>query len=67
MLIYIASPKIFLVAIVLSVLLVSILIVDFALCRRQKGIIYSVLKCKKKSDDMCPTCADRQQKVIEIV
>ena len=67
-LIYIASPKVFLVALVLSVILVSILIVDFNLCHRKKGIMYSVLSCRKNmKDNACPDCAERQKKVIEIV
>ncbi|CAB4016466.1 Hypothetical predicted protein [Paramuricea clavata] len=67
-LIYIASPKVFLVALVLSVILVSILIVDFNLCHRKKGIMYSVLSCRKDmKDNACSDCAERQKKVIEIV
>ncbi|CAB3988099.1 Hypothetical predicted protein [Paramuricea clavata] len=67
-LIYIASPKVFLAAFVLSVILVSILIVDFNLCHRKKGIMYSVLSCRKDmKDNACSDCAERQKKVIEIV
>ncbi|CAB3988101.1 Hypothetical predicted protein [Paramuricea clavata] len=67
-LIYIASPKVFLVALVLSLILVSILIVDFNLCHRKKGIMYSVLSCRTDmKDNACYDCAERQKKITEIV
>ena len=68
MLIYIASPKTFLTALILCVILVSILIVDFNLCHRKKGMMYSLLKCGKEiKNNVCPDCADRKRRVIEMV
>ena len=47
MLVYIGSEKLVLAAFVVSLVLYSILIMDFALCRRKKGFLYSLFRSDK--------------------
>ncbi|CAB4023523.1 Hypothetical predicted protein [Paramuricea clavata] len=53
-LVYIASGKVTLAAFLLSLVLFTILIMDFTLCRRKKGFLYALLGCK--SDDANHFC-----------
>ncbi|XP_046841504.1 uncharacterized protein LOC124435555 isoform X2 [Xenia sp. Carnegie-2017] len=63
--IYITSPKLMLVAFILSTVLISILILDCNLCHRKKGIMYSIKSCGKNEE--CKDCVRRQQTMIEMV
>ncbi|XP_046841523.1 uncharacterized protein LOC124435564 [Xenia sp. Carnegie-2017] len=63
--VYITSPKLMLVAFILSTVLISILILDCNLCHRKKGIMYSIKSCGKNEE--CKDCVRRQQTMIEMV
>ncbi|XP_046841513.1 uncharacterized protein LOC124435558 isoform X2 [Xenia sp. Carnegie-2017] len=63
--VYITSPKMMLVAFILSTVLISILILDCNLCHRKKGIMYSIKSCGKNEE--CEDCVRRQQTMIEMV
>ncbi|CAB3997878.1 Hypothetical predicted protein, partial [Paramuricea clavata] len=65
-LVYIASGKVILAAFLLSLVLFTILIMDFTLCRRKKGFLYALLGCKSDdADHVCQRCSERNRKCIE--
>ncbi|XP_046841145.1 uncharacterized protein LOC124435250 [Xenia sp. Carnegie-2017] len=55
--VYITSPRMMLVAFILSTVLISILILDCNLCHRKKGIMYSIKSCGKNEE--CEDCVRR--------
>ncbi|XP_046841536.1 uncharacterized protein LOC124435573 [Xenia sp. Carnegie-2017] len=63
--VYITSPRMMLVAFILSTVLISILILDCNLCHRKKGMMYSIKSCGKNEE--CEDCVRRQQTMIEMV
>ncbi|XP_046841501.1 uncharacterized protein LOC124435554 isoform X2 [Xenia sp. Carnegie-2017] len=62
---YITSPKMMFAAFVLSIVLISILILDCNLCCRKKGIMYLLMTCGKNKE--CEDCIRRRQTMIEMV
>ena len=66
LLVYIGSEKLVIAAFVVSLVLFSVLIMDFALCRRKKGFIYALFRSDKNDDNnFCPHCEER--KGIEMI
>ncbi|XP_046841497.1 uncharacterized protein LOC124435552 isoform X1 [Xenia sp. Carnegie-2017] len=63
--VYITSPRMMLVAFILSTVLISILILDCNLCHCKKGMMYSIKSCGKNEE--CEDCVRRQQTMIEMV
>ncbi|CAB4027508.1 Hypothetical predicted protein [Paramuricea clavata] len=62
-LVYIASGKIILAAFLLSLVLFTILIMDFTLCHRKKGFLYALVACKTDdADHFCQGCSERTEK-----
>ena len=59
MLVYIGSLKLTLAALLLSLVLLTILIVDFTFCRRQKGFFYALVGCAKDKDNACQISTGR--------
>ena len=53
LLVYIGSVKVVLVAFLLALVLFTILIVDFTLCRRKKGFFYALCCCNTNSEMEC--------------
>ncbi|XP_046839437.1 uncharacterized protein LOC124433692 isoform X2 [Xenia sp. Carnegie-2017] len=62
---YITSPKMIFAAFVLTIVLISILILDCSLCCRKKGIMYLLLTCGKKKE--CKDCIKSKQTMIEMI
>ena len=69
LLVYIYSGKVILVAFLLALVLFTILIVDFTLCRRKKGFLYALCCCSKNSemDNVCNHCTQRNLDEITTV
>ena len=69
LLVYIGSGKVVLVAFLLALILFTILIVDFTLCRRKKGFFYALCCCNKNSemDNVCNHCTQRNLDEITAV
>jgi hypothetical protein len=66
-LVYIASGKVILAAFLLSLVLFTILIMDFTLCRRKKGFLYALLGCKNDDvDHFCQRCSERNRNEITV-
>ena len=69
LLVYIGSVKVTLVAFLLALVLFTILIMDFTLCRRKKGLFYA-LCCSSENNDMnnvCSHCIQRNLNEITAV
>ena len=68
LLVYIGSVKVVLGTFLLALVLFTILIVDFTLCRRKKGFLYA-LCCSKNSemDNVCNHCTQRNMDEITAV
>ena len=58
----IGSVKVVLVAVLLALVLFTILIVDFTLCRRKKGLLYTLCYCCNKNNDMGNICQHYTQR-----
>ena len=67
--VYIGSVNVVLVAFLLALILFTILIVDFTLCRRKKGFFYALCCCSKNSemDNVCNYCTQRNLDEITAV
>ena len=50
LLVYIRSVKVVLVAFLLALILFTILIIDFTLCRQKKGFLYALCCCSKNNN-----------------
>jgi hypothetical protein len=51
MLVYIGSTRVTIAAFLLSLLLFTILIIDFTFCRRKKGFFYAFMGCNNGEKD----------------
>ena len=56
MLVYIGSSKLILAALLLSLVLFAILIMDFALCSHRKGFFYALVGCNNDKDNFGQNC-----------
>ncbi|CAB4026845.1 Hypothetical predicted protein [Paramuricea clavata] len=66
-LVYIASGKVILAAVLLSLVLFTILIMDFTLCRRKKGFLYALFDCiSDDADNFCQRCSERNRNEITV-
>ena len=66
-LVRIGSGKIILAAFLLSLVLFTILIMDFTLCRRKKGFLYALVGCKDDDmDNSCQYCTRRNRNEITV-
>ncbi|CAB3980131.1 Hypothetical predicted protein [Paramuricea clavata] len=66
-LVYIASGKVILAAFLLSLVLFTILIMDFTLCRRKKGFLYALFACKSDdTDHFYQRCSERNRNEITV-
>ncbi|CAB4027225.1 Hypothetical predicted protein [Paramuricea clavata] len=66
-LVYIGSGKLILAAFLLSLVLFTILILDFTLCRQKKGFLYALLGCKSDDvDHLCQRCGERNRNEIAV-
>ena len=65
-LVYIASGKVILAAFLLSLVLFTILIMDFTLCRRKKGFLYALVGCKNNDVHFCQRCSERNRNEITV-
>ena len=67
LLLYIGSGKLMLVAFLLSLVLFTVLIVDFTFCHREKGFLYTLCSCKNVNvDDNCERCTHRHLNEITV-
>ena len=66
-LVHIASDKVILAAFLLSLVLFTILVMDFEFCRRKKGFLYALLGCKNdKADHFCQRCSQINRNEITV-
>ncbi len=66
-LVLIGSRKLILAAFLLSLVLFTILIMDFTLCRRKKGLVYTLFSCKNNDkDNSCQRCTRRNINEITV-
>ena len=60
--VYIGSEKLVIAAFVVSLVLFSILMMDFALCRRKKGFIYALFRSDQNdNNNFCLHCEKNNQ------
>ena len=68
LLLYVGSGKLMLVAFLLALVLFTILIADFTLCRTEKGFLYALCSCKNVNvlDTECERCTHRHLNEITV-